>query len=327
MMDACTPMSDPRTSDAVLQSSRWHAANRRRAEAPLVPRSTIGGRALVAVIAIMTFLAALTTGAVVLVVGAATEWQSDVAREMTIQVRPVTGRDVDADVARAATLARATPGVAEVRPYSRAESARLLEPWLGTGLVLDDLPVPRVIVLKLDGSREIDVPTLRAALARDVAPASLDDHRGWIDRMRAMASSAVAIGLAILLLVLAATILTVTFATRGAMAANRPIVEVLHFIGATDSYVAGQFQRHFLALGFKGGTIGGGLAIVVFLIAGLIGDRLVATSSGDQISALFGSFSIGTIGYAGIVAQVALIAAVTAATSREVVNRTLKTVE
>lgn len=316
-------MSDPRTTDA---AGLWPTGFR-RTEAPLVPRATIGGRALIAVIAIMTFLAAVTTGAVVLVVGAATEWQSDVAREMTIQVRPVSGRDIDGDVARATAAARATPGIAEVRPYSRAESARLLEPWLGTGLVLDDLPVPRVIVLRLEGSTQPDLTALRAALARDVPPASLDDHRGWIDRMRAMASSAVAIGIAVLLLVLAATVLTVSFATRGAMAANRPIVEVLHFIGATDSYLAGQFQRHFLTLGLKGGALGGGLAVVLFLIAGFVGDRMVATSGGDQVSALFGSFSIGTLGYAGIVAQIVLIAAVTAATSREVVNRTLKTVE
>ena len=322
-------MSETRTASpaAPQQPRRWATAGGRRAEAPLVPRSTIGGRALVAVIAIMTFLAALTTGCVVLVVSAAAEWQSDVAREMTIQVRPVAGRDIDADVGKATALARATPGIAEVRPYTRAESMRLLEPWLGAGLALDDLPVPRVIVLKLNGGRQFDVTGLRAALTRDAPTASLDDHRGWIDRMHAMANSAVATGLVILLLVLAATVLTVTFATRGAMAANRPIVEVLHFIGATDSYLAGQFQRHFLALGLKGGAIGGGIAVLLFLFAGFIGDWLVATSSGDQISALFGSFSIGAIGYAGIITQIVLIAAVTAATSRKVVNHTLQTVE
>jgi cell division transport system permease protein len=64
----------------------------------------------------------------------------------------------------------------------------------------------------------------------------------------------------------------------------------------------------------------------MFLIAGFVGDWLVATASGDEISALFGSFSIGALGYAAIAAQILLIAAVTAATSREVVNRTLKTV-
>jgi cell division transport system permease protein len=303
------------------------SSRRARSEAPIVPRSTIGGRALTAVVAIMTFLAALTTGAVVLVVGAANEWQSDVAREMTIQIRPVSGRDIDADVAKAAAIARAAPGVAEIRPYSRSESARLLEPWLGSGLMLEDLPVPRVIVVKLDGGRQLDVDTLRAALTRDIPTASLDDHRGWIDRMRAMARSAVAVGIAILLLVLAATVLTVTFATRGAMAANRPIVEVLHFIGATDGYIAGQFQRHFLTLGLKGGAIGGGASVVVLALAGLFGDRLVGTASGDQVAALFGAFSVGTLGYVAIAAQVLLIAAVTAGTSREVVNRTLKMVE
>ena len=66
----------------------------------------------------------------------------------------------------------------------------------------------------------------------------------------------------------AVTVLSVTFATRGAMATNRPIVEVLHYVGATDGFIAGQFQRHFLLLGFKGGAIGGGAAIVLFGAAG-----------------------------------------------------------
>ena len=38
-----------------------------RFDTPLVPRNSISGRALVAVVAIMTFLASLTTGAVMLV--------------------------------------------------------------------------------------------------------------------------------------------------------------------------------------------------------------------------------------------------------------------
>ncbi len=76
-----------------------------------MPKRSIAGRALVAVVAIMTFLASLTTGAVVMVRAAAQDWQSDVAREVTIQVRPARGRDLDGDVARAVELARAVPGV------------------------------------------------------------------------------------------------------------------------------------------------------------------------------------------------------------------------
>src|SRR5262249_45110639 len=112
-----------------------------RPEMPVVPKNTIAGRALTAVGAGMTLLGALPTGALVLVVATASEWQSDVAREMTIQVRPRAGRDIEQDVTRAAAIAKAAAGVAGVRPYSRAESARLLEPWLGNALPLDDLPV------------------------------------------------------------------------------------------------------------------------------------------------------------------------------------------
>lgn len=294
-----------------------------RADTSIVPGGSIAGSALIAVVAIMTFLGALTTGAVLLVAGSANEWQSDVAREMTIQVRPVSGRDIEADVTKAAALARAAPGVAEVRPYTREESARLLEPWLGTGMAIEELPVPRMITVRLDTSKSPDFSALKASLRRDVPNASLDDHRGWIDRMRAMAGTAIAIGIGILIMVLAATVLTVTFATRGAMAANRPIVEVLHFIGATDRYIALEFQRHFLSLGLKGGGIGGGAAIFVFILAGWIGDWLVGTASGDEVSALFGSFSIGWSGYFAIVLQILVVGTVTAWTSRRVVTNTL----
>src|SRR5262245_31271292 len=104
-----------------------------RSETPIVPKRSIAGRALVAVVSIMTFLASLTTGAVMLVRASASEWQSEVAREVTIQVRPVQGRDLEVDVLRAAELARATPGIVDVRPFSKDESARLIEPWLGSG--------------------------------------------------------------------------------------------------------------------------------------------------------------------------------------------------
>jgi cell division transport system permease protein len=322
-------MSELRTDlriDQELMMPRAMDGYMPRGDTPIVPKRSIAGRALVAVVAIMTFLASLTTGAVMLVRSSAVEWQSDVAREVTIQVRPGLGRDLEAAVARAVEIARAVPGVGEVRAYSKEESAGLLEPWLGAGLALDDLPVPRMIVVKLpvDG---VDLAPLKKALAERVPGASLDDHRAWIDRMRTMAQTTIAGGIGILILMLAATVLSVTFATRGAMATNRPIVEVLHFIGAKSGFIAGQFQRHFLMLGLEGGLIGGGLAILLFGIAGIVARMSAGTASGDQVATLFGSFALGWGGYLAIVAQIVLVAVVTAVASRQTVNRTLETVE
>jgi cell division transport system permease protein len=293
----------------------------------IVPRSSIAGRSLAAVVAIMTLLAGLTAGAVMMVLTAANDWRADVGREVTIQVRPTNGRDIEADVRKAVAIARAAPGIADVRAYTKEESARLVEPWLGSGLNLDDLPIPRMIVVKLWSGAPPDFNALRKTLAVQVPSASLDDHRRWIDRMRNMAGAAAACGLAVLALVLAVTMLSVTFATRGAMAANRPIIEVLHYVGATDGFVARQFQRHFLILGFKGGAIGGGAAILLFGLLQASNAWLTGTAGGDEAEALFGTFSIGGMGYLAIFAMIVVMALVTALASRHTVNRTLQAIE
>jgi cell division transport system permease protein len=303
----------------------WQRLPREKAhEAAIVPKHSISGRALVSVIAIMTFLASLTLGAVMLVVAAASDWQSDVSREVTIQV--ITGKDLDASVQRAVDIARAAPGVAEVVPYSKEESSRLLEPWLGSGAILDSLPVPRLIVVRISPDHPPDFAALRAALAAEVPGATLDDHRSFSDRLRAMADTAIAIGLAIFALVLAATVLSVSFATRGAVATNRSTVEVLHLIGAKDSYIAGEFQRHFLLLGLKGGAIGGGAAIVLFILLGMLGRSVFGHTAGDEVAAMFGGLSLGLGGYFVVFLQILVVAAVTAFASRQVVRMTLRTV-
>src|SRR5215468_4882990 len=117
-----------------LGQERPRLPARARNLSPIVPRASIAGRALVAVVAIMTFLASITTGAVLLVSASAAEWQSDVASEITVQVRP----------------------------FSRDESGKLLEPWLGSGLSLDELPVPRVIIARVAPGATLDLASLRA---------------------------------------------------------------------------------------------------------------------------------------------------------------------
>ncbi len=293
----------------------------------IVPSGSIAGRSLTIVIAILTFLAALTAGAVTMLVGTAGDWEADVSREVTIQVRPASGRDMEADVRSAVNIARSTTGIAEVRPFTKEESEKLVEPWLGSGLALGDLPIPRLIVVKLASGTKPDLATLRKALTAQVPSASLDDHRGWIDRMRTMAETAVAVGIAVLALVIIVTVLSVTFATRGAMATNSAIIEVLHYVGATNRFISSQFQRHFLLLGLKGGAIGGGLAIALFGIIAAINVWFSGTPGGDETAALFGTFTVSIAGYIVVLALIVLMAVVTALTSRRTVNQTLDNID
>ena len=292
---------------------------------PLVPADTIAGRALVTVIAIMTFLAALAAGFAMLTAAAAHDWQSDVSREMTIQVRPTEGHDLDATARDAAAIAKGAPGIAAVDPYSKAESEKLLQPWLGAGLDLADLPVPRLIVVKLDPGSQVDVVALRQALEDKVPGASLDDHGVWLARLATMAHATVAIGVVVFALVLAAMLLAVAFATRGAMAGNKEIIEVLHFVGAADSFISRQFQMHFLRLGLRGGAIGGGFAILFFFLTGGALGLWRTTAGGEQIEALFGTSGLGLGGSLAIVGIAGGIAVLTGIVSRTIVYRHLRT--
>ena len=291
------------------------APRTQRKTAPIVPSQNIAARALVLVIAIMTFLSCLTLGAVTLVRDTARVWENQIAREATIQVKPVEGLDMEAALLRAAEIAMGFQGVTDARIVDRDATARLLEPWLGSGLNIDELPVPRLIIITIDETSPPDFEAIRLALAPEVPSASLDDHRTWVDRLVAMARTTVTIGMSVLVLMLAATVLSVVFATRGAMAGNGHVIEVLHFVGAEAGFIAGEFRRHFLYTGMKGAIAGGVAAVIAFVLFSFWSSRNLGTAEADQAMALFGTFSIGLNGYAGVALIVLVIGALTAATS------------
>ncbi|MER0238699.1 ABC transporter permease [Fulvimarina sp. MAC8] len=302
---------------------------RRKAErqAPIVPSSSVSGRALVITVAIMTFLASLTVGAVTLVSETAEDWQNDISQEITVQIIPREGLAMDAALETVEQIARETSGVTSASRLTDAATSRLLEPWLGAELELTELPVPRLVVISIDGDAPPDFDELRAELQEAVPQAELDDHRAWVSRLVAMANAMILTGAGVLVLVLVATALTVVFATRGAMAGNRQIVEVLHFVGARSEFIAEQFQWHFLRMGLIGALAGGAFAIILFWTMGLWTASNQARPEADQISALFGSFAIGWTGYLGVALLIAIIGLLTALTSRFTVLKQLSLID
>lgn len=290
--------------------------------APIVPERSVAGRTLLLLIAIMTFLSAVTLGGVVLVQKSAIAWSADVGREVTIQIRPVEGEVMESNLRTAVSLAEATPGVASARALSLEENRKLIEPWLGTGLDLSAIDIPRLVVVELSDPADADIDKLAQDL-KAVKGASLDTHAAWRQQLNTMAGTIVVSGLLVLALIVVATVLAVIFATRGTMASNREIVDVLHFIGASNSFIAGEFQGRFLAIGLRGGVIGGLCAILFFFIVGTAVGNVLPDAAGTQLGVFFGRFALGLDGIFGIAAMVPVIAAMTAITSRLTVRRFL----
>jgi cell division transport system permease protein len=295
------------------------------AHAPLIPRDSVAGRALVVVIAIMTFLACLTAGAALLVADASQAWRSDILRDATIQVKPRPGDDIESLVAKAVTIATQAPEVDSAHALSKVESEKLLEPWLGAGLDLGQLPIPRLILVKLRGQGSEDLGALRKALASAVPQADLDDHRIWATRLGAMANAIVILAAALFALMIVAMGTAIGFATRGAVAANREVVEVLHLVGASDAFIAREFQAHFRRLGLHGAMIGGMAAIASFAIASILSFWWAHSPGGEEIAAMFGSFALGSSGYLALAIVCAAVTLLTGLLSREIVMRHLRT--
>jgi cell division transport system permease protein len=157
-----------------------------------------------------------------------------------------------------------------------------------------------------------------------VPSASLDDHGLWVARLSTMARAVVGIAVGVVGLVFLATGLAVAFATRGVVAANREVVDVLHFVGADDRYIAREFQRRFFRMGLKGGACGGVLALLLVAGAGFLIGSWRGSATRDQIEALFGAFDLGWHGYLSIVAVAGFAAAMTALVSRLTVRSLLK---
>jgi cell division transport system permease protein len=317
-------MSTPDPDEAAGEESAPALPVNLSRDQPLVPVDSVAGRALMAVIAILTFLAALSAGAAVLAARASEQWRGAVANEMTIQIRPDARRDMEADLARAVAMAVGVGSIESVRVVPKAESDKLLEPWLGTGLDLVELPVPRLIVVRLRSQIGPDLPAFSEALRRELPSAILDDHRLWLRRLSTMANTIILSGAAVVLLVLLAAALAVGFATRGAMAGSRDSVEVLHLVGADDAFIAREFQTRFVALGLRGGAIGGAGAILVIALLGFLASRVSALPQAEQFEALFGAFEIGWTGYGAVVLVAIVVAAIAGLVSRFTVRHYLR---
>lgn len=312
---------------SVQEKSDTGAEPKIRPTAPIVPPQSVAGRALTLVVAIMSFLACLTVGAVSVVWEAADDWQNDLVREITIQIRPADGVDMLREIDKAIALVQEFSGIESVYALSDDETKQLLQPWLGDGLALEALPVPRLIQITVGDPALLDLNQLRDALSQAVAGASLDDHSVWTSRLSAMAGAVVLGGAAIMILMLGSMVLSVVFATQAAMAGNKDVVSVLHFVGAEDSFIAREFQRHFLVLGLKGGILGGTIASLAFVTLDVFTDRSIGQAGSDQLSALFGSVSVSLPGYLGVIAVVFLVAVLTALTSGLAVKAHLRRVD
>lgn len=221
------------------------------------------------IVALMVFLGVLMFAAALVVSSAVDAWDNTLTGRMTVQIAQNAAND-EATRSLAALLEQ-TPGIAAVRIVPDAEARALLIPWLGEGVVSAGLPIPGLIDLEIAPGARIDPTLLRARLAETVPDVTVDDHRAWLSALITLARTAEILAFAILALIASAAVIAVIFTTRSGLAVHSAIIELLHQMGAPDTYIASQFQLQALMLALRGCIAGSISAAIVLLTFGWIG--------------------------------------------------------
>jgi cell division transport system permease protein len=306
----------------------WLPARFQARSSQIVPSASIAGNALTVVIAIMSFLACLTAGAVYMVNRSAQAWVNDITSEITVELDPINTADIEKKMTLVSLFLAKQNGITEVKPLTADESAKLLEPWLGETTALSALPIPRLIAVTIDRTNPPDIALIKDALTQNFEGVTLDDHRRWQAEIKTLTRSAALGGLAVLGLVAAATIAVIVSATRSAMATNREIIEVLHFVGANERFISREFERHFLGLGVRAGLVGALAAALAFLLfpvlTHMLGGGIVTAAETER---LIGSGELDLAGYFLCILVVFVVACLCMVTSRLGVIRVLKSYE
>jgi cell division transport system permease protein len=238
---------------------------------PIIPHEAAPLRNLTVTMSVMCYLACLAIGALILIDRAVDGWTRGLAREVTVQVRMVQNQNLDIELDKAINILQQTKGILNATTLDRGASLKLLEPWLGD-TDLSDLPVPRLIRVTVDEANPPNFEALSKSLTENVQGASLDTHHRWQTELARMGRTLSMLSLIILGLIGASAFAMVVFAARAVLAANQEVVDVLHLVGAEDSYIARQIDRRFFSTGIIAGCSGVALGVLTFFALSLSGN-------------------------------------------------------
>lgn len=274
------------------------------------------GRFLPWIIALMVYLAALSLAAALMLSDLTARWDTGITGTIAVQVAPNAGRDappIEARVQAALRILAERPEVAVARALTPAESRALLEPWLGEGALAAELPVPALIDVRL--APGADAGAVAVAL-RAVPGATVEDPGAWLQDLRRLAATIQIVSATVVLLIGGVAVVAVVFAASAGLAVHRAEVELLHVIGASDGYIAGQFQRHVMRLTALGGSVG--LALALGTLLGL--DWMAR----DLQAAMLPRLALSSGGWAALLAVPLCAALLAALTARITVTRALE---
>ena len=272
----------------------------------------------------MVYLAALALVCTMVMGRVADRWNTGLSGSITVQIPPdltfpdqsaQPGKPAEAALDLVIDILLATPGVTSAEVLEPDEIVDLLEPWLGAGASYGELPLPALIAVGVDPEAVPDIQELSRRLTQAVPGTVVDDHQSWLGQLLDLARSIEVLAAVVVLLVGASVVTMVVFATRMGLAIHGGVIELLHLIGAQDSYVSREFEMHALKLALRGGLVGLLLAVLTVVLVEHLLKRIEA--------ALLPDLALLPVEWAALALLPLAVAAIAMLTARFIVLSTL----
>lgn len=147
---------------------------------------------------------------------------------------------------------------------SDEEITALLSPWLHGNIHSFALPIPTVIELHPKENGVLS-KTLQNRLKTIAPDLMLEQGNFWNQRLNILANSLQSVAFIALSIVILVTMTVIALSTRTGLVQCRQTIEILHHLGASDSYICFRFAKRSALLAFTGGGIGSLLALPFLL--------------------------------------------------------------
>ncbi len=223
----------------------------------LIPlRKNDPSRFMVWIFAFVVYLTILTLTTVLILENALKRWSIDDTSSLTIQLMPAQNISDEDQVDKARKVLEEIREIKDIYVLSKLENLALIKPWIGTETIPSELQLPRLIDIQFEAGRKLSAESLALKLRKSILNAHVIDSKQWLNNVIDVSQSLKFLAVAIIILIGLTAVVTVFFTTRMGMSIHKNVIELLHLIGAKDDYLAAQFQRQAILLGFRGSILG-----------------------------------------------------------------------
>lgn len=252
------------------------------------------------IVSLMTYLATLALIVAFVVSALLDEWDTGFTAKMTVEIPPPNyfagdSKEVMSQMtSRTLRVLMRAPGLGSIRELKPEETLSYLKPLGGEkGVelplgslkdILQDIPLSTFIDVEVLDRGKLNTKRLEKALHAINPSIVLTDHLGWQRGIIDLTRSSQIIGFLIVSLIILAAISTIAFTSQTSLIIHRHVIEILYLVGASDEYIARQFQYHALRIGLRGGTVGFFLSAATFITLAVFSRDLDTTLIGNVVS-------------------------------------------